>query len=314
MTNRHFGGDEAMSGGALADWANREVPAGDRRRPVRRRARRCGVEPRQPGAGKGAAVGDLLNCPRERQSRLSLRRRPAGPSSSSRSSREFPRRFVRAAACLLGLLVGAGTVAAQSELPTVSISDVQVSEDATWMRFEVSLSAASADTVTVYVETSDGTATRKTDYRSESETLTFSPNSTSQVVLVLVYDDEELEEDETFTVTLTNPTGATLGDATATGTIKNDDTAATLAASDIGDTTAKLTIGSHTEGWWHRGQDLGNREWSDCTAVAAGTTAVDITGLRPAIGYDYRRTAIARAARNWPRLNSGPLRQRARRQ
>ena len=31
------------------------------------------------------------------------------------------------------------------------------------------------------------------------------------------------EPDETFTVTLTNPTGATLGDATATGTIRNDD-------------------------------------------------------------------------------------------
>ena len=31
------------------------------------------------------------------------------------------------------------------------------------------------------------------------------------------------EDDETFTLTLSNPTNATLGDATATGTIIDDD-------------------------------------------------------------------------------------------
>ena len=44
---------------------------------------------------------------------------------------------------------------------------------------------------------------------------------------VRVHDDQDPEPDETFTVTLTNPVGATLGDATATGTIRNDDTAET---------------------------------------------------------------------------------------
>ena len=172
--------------------------------------------------------------------------------------------------------------------PTVSVSDVQGSEDETWMTFEVSLSAPSRDTVTVEVQTSDGTATSGTDYRSVSRTLTFPPNSTDpQHANVLVYDDQDLEPDETFTVTLTNPTGATLGDATATGTIRNDDTAAKLAASDIGDTTATLTISGHTGSWWYRARDTGTSKWGTCTAVAAGTTAVGISGLTAVRTYEY---------------------------
>ena len=172
--------------------------------------------------------------------------------------------------------------------PTVSVSDVQQSEDETWMTFEVSLSAPSRNTVTVDVRTSDGTATSGADYRAVSRTLTFPPNSTDpQHANVLVYDDQDLEPDETFTVTLTNPTGATLSDATATGTIRNDDTVAKLAASDIGDTKATLTISGHTGGWWYRGQDSGTSQWGTCTAVAAGTTAVAISGLTAARTYEY---------------------------
>ena len=157
------------------------------------------------------------------------------------------------------------------------------------MTFEVSLSAASRQQVTVDVQTSDGTATSGTDYRSVSRKLIFPPNSRSpQRFGVLVYDDQELEPDETFTVTLTNPTGATLGDATATGTIKNDgDAAAKLTASDIGDTKATLTIGGHTDSWWYRGQDSGTSQWGTCTAVTAGATAVGISGLTAARTYDY---------------------------
>ena len=160
----------------------------------------------------------------------------------------------------LSLWLASGSAMAQDKTPIVSVSDVQQNEDETWMTFEVSLSAASRQQVTVEVYTSDGTATRGTDYRSASRKLTFPPNSTNpQHFPVLVYDDQELEPDETFTVTLTNPTGATLGDATATGTIKNDgDTAAKLTASDIGDTTATLTISGHTDSWVVPGPGLGN--------------------------------------------------------
>jgi len=200
------------------------------------------------------------------------------------------RKAVCALAAALPLLLGAGGVAAQDAqdtLPTVSVSDVQVSEGRSWIVFEVSLSQPSRERVTVDFATSGGTATSGTDYRAESEKLTFPANSRGSVrVPVLVYDDQDLEPDETFTVTLTNPVGATLGDATATGTIRDDDTAATLAANDIEDTTATLTISGHTDGWWYKGNGWqGNVH--PCTAVAAGTTAVNIDGLTAARGYEY---------------------------
>ena len=192
----------------------------------------------------------------------------------------------------LALSLAVGTAAAQDTLPTVSVSDAQAHEDDMWMTFWVSLSAPSREQVTVDVHTSDGTATTGTDFRANSRTLTFAPNSREpQRLLVRLHDDQETEPDEIFTVTLTNPTGATLGVATATGTIRNDDTAATLAASDIEDTTATLTIGGHADGWWYKGKGYSRgfeRNVHPCTAVTAGTTSVSISGLTAAVSYDHQ--------------------------
>ena len=188
-----------------------------------------------------------------------------------------------ALALALALLPGAGTAAAQGTLPTVSVSDVGTfNEDVTWVMFKVSLSAASDEQVTVDYATSSGTATSGTDFRAESGTLIFPPNDKVESVIVLVYDDSEIEPDETFTLTLTNPTRATLGDATATATIRNDDTAATLTASNVGETTATLTISGHTQGWWYKGNV------HQCTAVPAGTATANISGLTAATPYEYK--------------------------
>ena len=208
----------------------------------------------------------------------------------------------RAAACVLSasLFLLAGGEAAQAQepgestLPTVSVSDAEAYEDDGRMSFEVSLSQPSSEQVTVQLSTSSGTATSGTDFQAASWTATFGPNWTGPYrVSLAVHDDQEIESDETFTVTLTNPVGATLGDATATGTIRNDDTAATLTASEIEDTTATLTIGGHTDGWWYKGagswyQETGSgKSVHPCTAVAAGTSAVSIGGLTAAAGYRF---------------------------
>ena len=202
----------------------------------------------------------------------------------------------------LPLLLGAGSVAAQDTLPTVSVSDAEAYEDGWFVNFEVSLSQPSSERVTVEVATSSGTARSGTDFRAVSRTVTFPANSRDpQSVSVPLRNDRTAESDETFTVTLANPVGATLGNATATGTIRNDDTAATLTADGIGETSATLTIDGHTGGWWYEGGDysLGpigyngafgilRRNVHPCTAVAAGTTAVGIGGLTSAMSYDYR--------------------------
>ena len=119
----------------------------------------------------------------------------------------------------------------QEELPTVSVSDASAMEG-DGVEFTVSLSAAGSQQVTVDYATLGGTATSGTDFTSESGTLTFGTTETSKTVSVATTDDSAEEEDETFTLTLSSPANATLGDATATGTINDDDdNAAPLTAS-----------------------------------------------------------------------------------
>ena len=106
--------------------------------------------------------------------------------------------------------------------PTISVSDTSATEGSA-VPFTVSLSAASSQEVTVAYAISGVTATSGTDFSETSGTLTFAANETSTTVSVATTEDSDHEADETFTLTLSNPTHATLGDATATGTIIDDD-------------------------------------------------------------------------------------------
>ena len=112
--------------------------------------------------------------------------------------------------------------------PVVSIGNVSVLEGnsgTATAAFTVSLSKAAASPVTVKYATANGTATAGSDYTAGSGTVTFAAGVTSQTVNIGVIGDAAVESDETFTVTLSGPSGATLGTATATGTIRNDDVA-----------------------------------------------------------------------------------------
>ncbi|HEX3300802.1 MAG TPA: Calx-beta domain-containing protein, partial [Actinomycetota bacterium] len=125
---------------------------------------------------------------------------------------------------------GAGTITNDDGLPSASIGDVSVAEGSsgtTPAGFTVTLSNPSAFTATVDWATSDATATAGSDYTAGSGTLTFNPGETSKPISVDVLGDTTFEADETFTVTLSNPTGSTVGTASATGTITNDDKAVT---------------------------------------------------------------------------------------
>ena len=81
--------------------------------------------------------------------------------------------------------------------------------------------AAATETVTVDYAASDGTATAPADYASTSATLTFAVGETSKTVSVAIVDDSVEDDGETFTLTLSNASGATIADASATGTIRN---------------------------------------------------------------------------------------------
>ena len=103
------------------------------------------------------------------------------------------------------------------------------------MTFTVTLDEASPRTVTVDYASADETATAGSDYAAARGTLTFAPGTTTQTFTVAVYGDREIESDEDLTVTLSNPTSASTGGATATATIANDDD-----ASDIQDANEEI--------------------------------------------------------------------------
>ena len=96
------------------------------------------------------------------------------------------------------------------------------------MTFTVKLSQASTKTVTVNYSTADNTATVGLDYVFKSGTLTFAPGVMEQTIIVAVKGDNSDESDETFFVNLSNPIQAGIQDASAIGTILDNDPTAPL--------------------------------------------------------------------------------------
>ena len=112
--------------------------------------------------------------------------------------------------------------------PAISVSDGTVQEaEGAVLVFTATLSHASSRTVTVDYATSDGTAVAGSDYTAASGALTFNAGDTSQTVQVTVLTDSDDEGQETLTLTLSNPSQATLDDATGTGAIENGESTTT---------------------------------------------------------------------------------------
>ncbi len=124
--------------------------------------------------------------------------------------------------------------------PTIAVSDATVAEGnsgTAQLVFTITLSKAATGPVTVQYATTHGTATAGTDYTAATGTVTFAAGETSKTVSIAVKGDTTVEGNETVTLKLTDATGATIADASGTGTITNDDVAPTLPAISIADVT-----------------------------------------------------------------------------
>ncbi|MDE0404659.1 MAG: hypothetical protein OXI53_05045, partial [Nitrospira sp.] len=115
-------------------------------------------------------------------------------------------------------------------LPSLSVADVTAREGVDFLvPFTVRLSAPSAETVEVRVDTRPSTpvsARPGSDYFPRpvgGHRLVFRAGETEKPVRVLVLDDNHDEEPETFEFVLSDAKGATIGDGVAVGTIENAD-------------------------------------------------------------------------------------------
>ena len=86
--------------------------------------------------------------------------------------------------------------------------------------------------------TGNGTATAGEDYAAASGIVRFAAGETQKTVSVTINGDTKFEGAETFNINLSNATnGATIADATAVGTIQNDDAQPVAGSVVIGDTS-----------------------------------------------------------------------------
>jgi chitinase len=174
--------------------------------------------------------------------------------------------------------------------PSLAVSDVSVTEGtggSTAAVFTVTLSAGSAQSVTVAYATVNGTATAPADFTAAAGSVTFAPGTTSQTVSVAIVSDGVVEPNETFSLTLSSPVNATIASGTGVGTIVNDD------VSGGGPVTATFQIVAGAD---DVNQDGAALAVDGSTVWMGNGAAVSYTGLR-FLGVSIPRNATITSAR-----------------
>ncbi|MGZ4437148.1 MAG: Calx-beta domain-containing protein [Nocardioidaceae bacterium] len=115
--------------------------------------------------------------------------------------------------------------------PVVSVGDTKVLEGnkGATLQFPVTLDDVAGYPVTVNFATANGTAVAGKDYVAQVGTVNVPAGEKSALVSVKVLSDMVREGDDTVKLSISNPSYGTVGGATATGTIVNDDTTVGIA-------------------------------------------------------------------------------------
>ncbi len=154
----------------------------------------------------------------------------------------------------------------------LSVADAEATEGRdSAMTFTVTLSPARSSQVTVRYATSDGSARQGSDYTRRSGTLTFAAGETTKTVSVPIIDDSVEDDGETFTLTLSSASGATIVDATATGTIRNTEVAPQV-------TAVELVADASGDRAWSPGETIEARlTFSEAVMVSGGSPWLEVS-------------------------------------
>jgi hypothetical protein len=128
-------------------------------------------------------------------------------------------------------------------MPTVSAAAIWAPEAGTALDFVVSLSAPSAQQVSVNYSNSNGTAANGSDYVALSGTLVFAPGQTMQVVRIPLLDNLVAESAESFSLNLSGAVNAVIGGTPVTATIIDDDPAPAGQLTTVGTGNADVLVG-----------------------------------------------------------------------
>jgi hypothetical protein len=131
--------------------------------------------------------------------------------------------------------------------PSISISDVTITEGNSGTQsamFNLSLSSAWTQMITIQFLTANGSAVAGTDFQSTGGTVTFAAGQTTQVIAVPVIGDRTPEITESFYVNLSSPTNATIVDGQGVATINDNEPR--VAITDVSDSEGD----SGTKNFW----------------------------------------------------------------
>ena len=127
-----------------------------------------------------------------------------------------------------------GTITDNDSGAQLTIQDASADETSSSIAFRIDSSETLTQDVTFNYSTSIGASdsAEADDFDPESAVShTLSAGSVRGLIDIYLNDDDLYEGDETFTVTISNPVNASIADATATGTIIDDETQPTLEVS-----------------------------------------------------------------------------------
>ncbi|AFW93529.1 hypothetical protein ANA_C10735 [Anabaena sp. 90] len=166
-----------------------------------------------------------------------------------------------------------GTITNDDPAPIFSIATAEASEGNA-INFTVTRTgdAQAQQSVTVVTSIATGDTASDTDLTAKTETLTFAQGETTKIFAVQTTPDALFEDQETFTASLSNATnGAIISstNATAKGTINNDDTAPVFSIA-----AASATEGSEVNFTITRtGDAQANQSVTVATSIATDDTA-----------------------------------------
>ena len=118
------------------------------------------------------------------------------------------------------------TVVPPTSLKIADASIIEPDSGTASMTFTITASPVPTSPVTVVAKTVNGSATAPSDYTAlpaAGQTVTFAAGQATRTVTVPIVGDLLREPNESFTVTLSDPVGATIGDGSGLGRIRNDD-------------------------------------------------------------------------------------------
>jgi hypothetical protein len=130
---------------------------------------------------------------------------------------------------------GGGTII-DDDGPAISINDITVTEGNTGSfnaNFNVSLSSASPQVITVNYATANLTATAGSDYTATSGTLTFPVGTTSRTLSVVVLGDTLNEANESFFMNLSGAVNAAISKGQGRATVIDNDPLPSLTINDV---------------------------------------------------------------------------------